>query len=75
MLLIEINSGELLENLLEASYAGNIGAMEMAKFFKIASPDEKSLLRELIQSNKAKSAWKLIQKVTKTRLKGEEFGN
>lgn len=58
----------------EASYPGNIGAMEMMKFFKIADPKQIQLLQALIDQKKTKQAWKLIQDVTGEQLQGKEFG-
>ena len=63
--------GESLQH--EASYEGNIGAMETARFFQIASPEQKQQLKDLIKQNKKTLAWALIQKVTKTKLQGKEF--
>ena len=57
----------------EASYAGNIGAMEMAKFYQIATDEQKSALKDLINREKRELAWALIQKVTGVKLQGKEF--
>jgi FMN phosphatase YigB (HAD superfamily) len=57
----------------EASYAGNIGAMEMAKFFQTATDQQKKILKDLIASGKRGLAWKLIQDVTGVKLQGKEF--
>jgi putative chitinase len=57
----------------EASYEGNIGMMEVAKFFKIANTAQKKLLKELLEKGKRGLAWKLIQDVTDTKLKGREY--
>jgi hypothetical protein len=57
----------------ETSYPGNIGAMEVAKFFRQATDDEKRALKELINKKKLGLAWHLIQKVTGVKLKGQEF--
>lgn len=57
----------------EASYEGNIGMMEVAKFFKIANETQKKLFKELLQKGKRGLAWKLVQDVTDTRLQGKEF--
>jgi nicotinic acid mononucleotide adenylyltransferase len=60
-------------NLDELSYEGNIGAMEVAKFYKIADGDQKKNLKELIGQKKFREAWQLVQKVTKEKLQGKEF--
>ena len=57
----------------EASYKGNIGMMEVAKFFQIANEAQKKLFKELLEKNKKGLAWKLIQDVTDTKLQGREF--
>jgi predicted chitinase len=57
----------------EASYPGNIGAMELAKFFKIAGPKEKDLLKALISRKDYSRAWALIQGITSVKLQGREF--
>jgi predicted chitinase len=57
----------------EASYPGNIGAMELAKFFQIAKDNDKQLLKDLIAKNKKGLAWQLIQQVTGVKLQGKEF--
>jgi putative chitinase len=57
----------------EASYPGNIGAMEMAKFFKQADDEQKKLLKQLINKGKRGLAWKLIQDIVGVKLQGREF--
>jgi predicted chitinase len=57
----------------EASYPGNIGAMEIAKFFRVAKDDDKKLLKDLISKGKKGLAWRLIQDVTGVKLQGREF--
>ena len=52
----------------EAAYFGNIGAMEMFKFYQKASKEEKKKLKSLISDKKSKEAWKLVQDVTGTKL-------
>jgi hypothetical protein len=58
----------LLEQLDEASYAGNIGMMELVKFHSKASPREKSMLQSHIKNKKHTQAWKLVQDVTGVKL-------
>jgi len=57
----------------EASYEGNIGMMELAKFFKIANDAQKKLFKELLKKGKRGLAWKLVQDVSEVKLKGREF--
>jgi hypothetical protein len=57
----------------EAAYSGNIGMMEVAKFFRTASPEQKQLFNQLLEKGKRGLAWKLIQDITNTKLQGKEF--
>ena len=61
------------ENIIEAAYKGNIGAMEMFKFYSKASDNEKMLLKKLIAAGEERRAWQLIQKVSGVKLVGKEF--
>jgi len=58
----------------EASYPGNIGAMEVMKFFQIADDKKKDLFKELVAKGKKGLAWKLIQDTVGVKLVGKEFG-
>lgn len=49
---------------LEASYAGNIGMMEMFKFHQVATPAQKVELAKLLASGQQEKAWTFLQKVT-----------
>lgn len=57
----------------EASYPGNIGMMELHKFFSKASDFEKKLLKDLIEKKDFSRAWALIQGITGVKLQGKEF--
>jgi hypothetical protein len=57
-----------MEYLDEAAYAGNIGMMELVKFYSKASPKDKSMLQSLIKHKKNSEAWKLVQDVTGVKL-------
>jgi hypothetical protein len=57
----------------EASYPGNIGMMELAKFFQIASPADKEKFNQLKNLNKKELAWQLVQDVVGVKLQGKEF--
>ena len=59
---------KILEDLNEATYAGNIGMMELVKFYSKASPKDKSMLQSLIKHRKNNEAWKLVQDVTGVKL-------
>lgn len=56
----------------ELSYKGNIGMMELIKFYQVAKDAQKKLLQSLIQAKKEKDAWELIQKVVGVKLHNEE---
>lgn len=51
----------------ELSYPGNIGMMELIKFQKIATPEEKVRMKLLLSTDK-KAAWDLLQSVVGTKL-------
>lgn len=57
----------------EASYPGNLGVMEVMKFYQQATDDQKTLLKHLMGQGKTQLAWELIQKVTGVKLQGAEF--
>lgn len=60
--------GAIMKILREASYPGNIGFSEMMTFYKIATPDQVSEMEELLKRGDFKRAWKLLEKVAKTRM-------
>jgi hypothetical protein len=51
----------------ELSYPDNIGMMELVKFQKVATPEEKVRMKFLLSTDK-KAAWNLLQQVTGTKL-------
>lgn len=60
--------------LTEASYAGNIGMMEVGKFFMQASPEQKERFKQYVAQKMNKAAWTLVYSVIGgPRLKGREF--
>lgn len=58
-----------LKPLDEASYPGNLGMMEMFKFYQKATDKEKQKMKKLIAANKLKEAWDFLQEVTGVKLK------
>ena len=52
----------------EAVYSGNIGMVELIKFHKSATPEQKKQLRSHIDQKKTKEAWNLIRNVTGVKL-------
>ena len=57
----------------EASYPGNIGMMELAKFFSTADEEQKTLFKQLLERGKKGLAWKLVQDIVGVKLQGSEF--
>lgn len=55
-------------SLVEASYKGNIGMIEMFKFYQVATPEQKIKMKSLINAKKYDEAWKFLQLVTNSRL-------
>ncbi len=55
--------------LFEGTYHGNIGAMEMFKFYSVASPEEKSLMDNIVEAGKWEDFKQLIYKVLGINLK------
>ena len=58
------------ELLSELSYPGNIGMMELMKFQKVATPEQKVRMKFLLSTDK-KAAWNLLQHVTGVKLQEE----
>ncbi len=54
--------------LTEASYSGNIGVMELTKFYQKATPQQIANLKALIGAKKTKEAWQLVQDVVGVKL-------
>jgi hypothetical protein len=51
----------------ELSYPGNIGIMELMRFQKVATPEQKVRMKFLLSTDKV-AAWSLLQQVTDTEL-------
>lgn len=52
----------------EAVYVGNVGVMELAKFHKKATPEQKKMLQSHIQNKKHQEFRDLIKQVTGVQL-------
>lgn len=52
----------------EASYEGNIGMMEMFKFYQVATSEQKSKMKSLLAGGKHAEAWEFLQQVTGVKL-------
>jgi hypothetical protein len=59
---------QLNELLDEESYPGNIGMIEMVKFYNIATAEQKRKMKDLIASKKFDAAWDFLQQVTGVKL-------
>ena len=55
-------------DVVEASYKGNIGMMEVFKFYEMATPEQKAQLKTLMKLKQTSAAWELIQSVTGVKL-------
>lgn len=54
--------------LLGESYPGNLGMMEMVKFYKVASPEQKRAMKSHLDRKQFAEAWELLQHVTGVKL-------
>lgn len=61
------------EFITELGYQGNIGMMEMMKFYEVCTPEQKAELKSYIAAGNNKAAWKLLHQVTGVKLHGDEF--
>lgn len=52
----------------EAAYAGNLGMMEMFKFYQIATDEQKAKMKSLIAKKDMDGAWELLKQVTGVEL-------
>lgn len=59
---------QTLNELNEAAYVGNIGVMELVKFYEKASQKQRDMLKSFIKNKNNKEAWKLVQDVTGVKL-------
>lgn len=58
-----INNDMKIIDLLEASYPGNIGAMEMFKFHQVANLAQKAKMKQFLKAGKHAEAWSFLQRV------------
>jgi hypothetical protein len=56
------------EHITEASYAGNIGIMELIKFKQKANDKEKKEFDDHVKNKRHKDAWETVQRVTGVKL-------
>lgn len=57
-----------VRDLIEASYKGNLGMMEMFKFYQVATPEQKTQMKALLAAHRQEKAWELLQTVTGVKL-------
>jgi hypothetical protein len=56
------------DHITEASYAGNIGIMELIKFKQKANDKEKKEFDDHVKNKRHKDAWETVQRVTGVKL-------
>jgi hypothetical protein len=77
----DVGPGSIRKNLkafhlTDAAYEGNVGIMELFKFFAKAekkSPELVAKVKELIKQKRDKEVWQIVQRETGTKLVGNEF--
>jgi hypothetical protein len=60
----------------EAAYEGNLGLMELFKFFNKAEKTDPQLVtkvKQLIKQGEDRAVWKIVQDYTETKLVGKQF--
>ena len=61
------------EFIIEASYAGNLGLIELVKFHQLATKQQSDEVKQLISSGQHSATWRIVQDVTNTHLHGDQF--
>lgn len=51
-----------------AAYPGNLGAVEMVRFYQESDPRQQALMDHLLDENKFREAWELLKRVTGVKL-------
>lgn len=64
---------ELLNKIEEASYPGNLGFVEMMKFYQLAGKDDIRTMERHLKDGEPNKAWELLKKVTKVNLQDIKF--
>ena len=59
--------------LIEASYAGNLGLIELVKFHQLATKQQSDEVKRLISNGQHSAGWRIVQDVTNTHLHGDQF--
>ena len=58
-----------------AAYPGNLGAVEMVRFYQESNHRQQMLMDELLDRNKFEEAWELLKQVTGVKLKDLKWRN
>jgi len=57
----------------ETSYPGNLGFLELYRFYKTAPTELVTKVKAMIANNQVKEVWKIVQEYTGTQLQGDQF--
>lgn len=57
----------------ETAYEGNLGFMEMVKFYKKASDSDKKKMESFLDKGAWKKAWELLKKITGVALRDPKW--
>jgi len=57
----------------EAAYEGNLGAIEMMKFYQKASPTDIKRMEQFLRKGAWQKAWDLLKKVTGVLLRDPKW--
>lgn len=56
-----------------ASYPGNMGVMELVKFFQDAPPELVKKVRDLLDRGASREVWQIVQAHTGVKLQGNQY--
>ena len=59
--------------LLELSYEGNVGVIELVKFFDKGTPQQIRDFKKAVDSHQEKRAWQIVQNTLGVKLQGKQF--
>lgn len=59
--------------IIEASYVGNLGLIELVKFHQLATKQQSDEVKQLISNGQHSAAWRIVQDVTNIHLQGDQF--
>ena len=61
------------EFIIEASYVGNLGLIELVIFHQLATKQQSDEVKQLISNGQHSATWRIVQDVTNTHLHGDQF--